>query len=99
MIRRYRTGQIPNLPPDEESLLAMRERLELGETSADTALATPARAIMEGAEKNAGTGMCSPPEPRVMTVDEAIAQRWREAREEQRKNPAKRRVLFGVPVR
>src|SRR5215469_15310902 len=46
VIRRYRTGQIPYLPPDEESLLAMRESLGLGENLADTALAEPARAII-----------------------------------------------------
>jgi len=37
---------------------------------------------------------------RVRTTDESIAERWREVREERRKNPiTRRRVLFSVPVR
>jgi hypothetical protein len=50
VIHRYRTGQIPSLPPDEDSLLAMRDSLGLRDTLADTALAEPARANIRGRE-------------------------------------------------
>ena len=45
---------------------------------------------------------CASGEPRARTVDENIAEAWREVREWKRKNPSYgtgRRVLFSVPVR
>ena len=98
VIRRYRTGQIPSLPPDEESLLLMRESLGLSENQVDTVLANPARTNIRPALEN-GVGTCSPGEPPLMAVDERIAETWREVREWKRKHPIRRpHVVFSVPI-
>jgi hypothetical protein len=100
VIRRYRTGQIPSLPSDEESLLAMRNSLGLGENQVETVLAEPARTNIGPALENGGVGTCSSGEPPVMTVDERIAETWREVREWKSKHPIKRpHVVFRVPIR
>ena len=99
--QRYRTGQIPWLPPDEESLLSMRESLGLSEELADSALTEATLANIRGAREIAARGVSFSPGPPLMTTDQAIAERWREARDEQRKNRghSRPRVLFRVPVR
>jgi hypothetical protein len=88
--RRYRTGQIPWLPSDEESLLSMWDRLGLGgDSHADTALAEPVRANM--ADRLAQLQLSNP--YRVM----AHARTLREWKDLERRGG--RRVLFRVPVR
>ena len=87
VIHRYRTGQIPSLPPDAESLLEMRESLGLSETSVDTALAEPIRASGRvSREDYPATGPSS--QPRVMTTDESIAETWREVADWKRRKLA-----------
>jgi len=93
VIRRYRTGQIPSLPPDEQSLLAMRDSLGLSGNQDDRALANPARANIGAALENGAVGTRSAGEPRVMTVDERIAETWREVQEWKRRS-----IQSGVPM-
>jgi hypothetical protein len=95
----FRAGRIPFLPADEVSLLAMRDSLGLSENQVDTVLANPARTNIRPALEN-GVGTCSPGEPPLMTVDERIAETWREVAEWKRKHPIKRpHVVFSVPIR
>jgi hypothetical protein len=90
VIRRYRTGQIPALPPDEQSLLSMRESLGFSENH---------RTNMGPALENGGVGTSSSGEPPVMTVDERIAETLREVEEWKRKHPIRRSpVVFSVPI-
>jgi hypothetical protein len=95
----FKAGRIPFLEPDEASLLVMRESLGLSENQAGTALAEPARANEGVVQWVSGTGTGCPPEPRVMTVDERIAETWREVAEWKRKHPIRRsHVVFRVPI-
>jgi hypothetical protein len=96
---KFKAGRIPFLPPDEVSLLAMRDSLGLSENQVDTVPAKPARTNIEPALQNGDVVTCSPGEPRLLTTDERIAETWREVAEWKRKHPVKRsHVVFRVPI-
>lgn len=104
--RDYRRGLIPMLPPDEQTLLAMRDSLD--------APMSPPRPCVEPPLGRDAPPHVAPPEPprhfyedvgRSMTADERIdeecAARAREAHEEQRRHPhlqgSGRRTFCTVP--
>jgi len=74
--------------------LADARRFTAGVRELEPGLLAPSRRLYEGEPQAADV-------PRGHTADEIIAERWREAHEEQRRNPCyiRRRVLFTIPIR